>query len=126
MAGLQLEGSMRELLVKFTATTRSQDSNDEFWPEVYGTRADDGLWEAWIEFTPVGGGDPIRTDRETKQPNRDLTMYWAQGLSATYLEGALERALKPITSVERKETRRLVTSPPRSAPPSHTWESRSR
>jgi hypothetical protein len=52
-----------------------------------------GNWQGWIEFVPVGGGPPVRTPRETTQPNRADTIYWASGLSPVYLEGALERAL---------------------------------
>ncbi len=54
---------------------------------------DGGMWQGWIEFVPVGGGDPIRSPRETTQPNRADTEYWATGLSEVYLEGALRRAL---------------------------------
>ena len=115
---------MAELLVKFTEPTR-HESGELYWPAVYGGLADDGLWEAWIEFRAEDGAT-MRTPRETEQPNRDFTRYWAQGLTATYLQGALQRAMKPINSAERKEARRLVTSPPRSAPPSNSWESRSR
>ncbi|MDQ3037683.1 MAG: hypothetical protein M3Y87_35145, partial [Myxococcota bacterium] len=52
-----------------------------------------GSWDAWIVFFPVGGGDPISTDRETTQPNLQAVAYWASGLSPIYLEGALRRAL---------------------------------
>jgi hypothetical protein len=54
-------------------------------------------WQGWIEFIPSNGGDPVRTGRETTQPNRVDTEYWATGVSAVYLEGALRRALaKPV------------------------------
>jgi hypothetical protein len=56
-----------------------------------------GTWEGWIEFVPVAGGEPIRSRRETLQPNRVDTAYWATGVSPVYLEGALRRALtKPV------------------------------
>jgi hypothetical protein len=58
-----------------------------------GSKAADGLWQGWVEFTPVDGGPPIRSPRETTQPNRVDTEYWATGLTPVYLEGALERAL---------------------------------
>jgi hypothetical protein len=52
-----------------------------------------GQWEAWIEFIPVNGGAPATSPRETTQPNRTAAVYWATGLTAIYLEGALGRAL---------------------------------
>jgi len=50
-------------------------------------------WEGWIEFVPLSGGEPRRSGRETTQPNRTDTEYWATGLTQVYLEGALRRAL---------------------------------
>ena len=52
-----------------------------------------GGWQAWIEFLPLAGGPPVHTARETTQPNRTDTEYWATGLTPVYLEGALKRAL---------------------------------
>jgi len=60
-----------------------------------GTPADDGLWQGWIEFTSIGDGSVIRSGRETTQPNHGDALYWATGLTAVYLEGALQRALRP-------------------------------
>jgi hypothetical protein len=58
-----------------------------------------GTWQGWIEFVPIAGGEPVRTSRETTQPNRVDTAYWATGVSAVYLEGALRRALGKPTAV---------------------------
>jgi len=60
------------------------------------------VWEAWIEFLPIGSGPAIRTARETTQPNFTDAQYWASGLTHVYLEGALSRALNPLV-------RRVVT-----------------
>lgn len=60
-----------------------------------GSPMDDSRWQGWLEFEPVDGGDPLRSSRETTQPNRVDTIYWATGLTAVYLEGSLERTLKP-------------------------------
>jgi hypothetical protein len=58
-----------------------------------GRERSDGLWEGWIEFEDTDTGDVVRTVRETTQPNLADLRYWATGLSAVYLEGALSRAL---------------------------------
>jgi hypothetical protein len=60
-----------------------------------GAEMPDGLWQGWIEFLPVANGPAVRSGRETTQPNREDALYWATGLTTVYLEGALERALKP-------------------------------
>ncbi len=67
---------------------------------------DGGAWQGWLEFVPVDGGEPIRSGRETTQPNRTDTEYWASGLTAVYLEGALERARNPLV------VRRVATDTP--------------
>ena len=66
----------------------------EFIPRVCGAPMDHG-WQGWIEFVAADNGDVVRTPRETTQPNRTDLAYWATGLTPTYLEGALVRALKP-------------------------------
>jgi hypothetical protein len=58
-----------------------------------GPMGDGGMWQGWIEFVPLAGGEPLRSPRETTQPNQVDTEYWATGVSAVYLEGALNRAL---------------------------------
>jgi hypothetical protein len=60
-----------------------------------GAAMPDGRWEGWIEFIPIGGGTPLRTPRETTQPNRRDAIYWATGITGIYLEGALKRASNP-------------------------------
>jgi hypothetical protein len=64
--------------------------------QAVGAARSDGLWEGWIEFAPIANGAPVRTPRETTQPNRRDAVYWATGLTAVYLAGALDRALKPL------------------------------
>lgn len=60
------------------------------------------MWEGWLEFAAVDGSDVRRSPRETTQPDRDALVYWATGLSGTYLEGAFRRALEPPVRVVRK------------------------
>jgi hypothetical protein len=58
----------------------------------YMDRQPGGLWEAWLVFFSLGTGAAIATDRETTQGKREHVLYWATGLTPTYLQGALERA----------------------------------
>lgn len=58
-------------------------------------RPDRHIWEGWLEFIADDGSDVRRTPRETTQPDRHAIVYWATGLSPTYLEGALQRTLPP-------------------------------
>ena len=61
-----------------------------------GAMMPDGRWEGWIEFIPIAGGiHVLLTPRETTQPNRSDAVYWATGLTGTYLEGAWKRASSP-------------------------------
>ena len=62
-------------------------------PSVYAEPDVDGGWSAWIVFFPVSGGPPVATDRETTQSTYPALVDWAASLTATYLEGALDRAL---------------------------------
>jgi hypothetical protein len=55
------------------------------------------MWEGWLEFIPQRGGDAVVGHVETTQPEREHLVYWATGLTPVYLEGALQRALKPTT-----------------------------
>ena len=87
---------MAEVLVQIPFDVHSTDGR-AFQPQVCGRQRDDRLWEGWIEFAERGAAFVIRTSRETTQPNRDLIMYWATGLTSAYLEGALERALRLLT-----------------------------
>ena len=82
---------MPEALMEFAELVLSHDGAP-YRARAYGGVMTDGLWEGWIEFIPLDGGTPLRSPRETTQPNRVDTVYWATGLSPTYLEGALVRA----------------------------------
>lgn len=100
---------MAELLVSFTEPTRSA-SGDLYYGRALGKIASDGLWEGWLEFVLAGDEETVRTAGETKQAKRDDLDYWAQGLSATYLEGALARALRPLYPSRAKDNARDNTS----------------
>jgi hypothetical protein len=105
-----------EVLVRFTVPTRSA-TGDLYWGRAVGIRAEDGLWDGWLEFGREGDEEIVRTERETTQPNRFDLLYWAEGISDVYLEGALARALAPVS-------RRAAQSPPElAAPPAPPAES---
>jgi hypothetical protein len=85
---------MAEILVRFTELVQD-DIGTSYQAQASGAVGSDGHWEGWIEF--IGeNGLALRSPRETKQPNRDALLYWAQGLTAAYLEGALHRALNAL------------------------------
>jgi hypothetical protein len=83
---------MAEILAQFHVPVASTDGRS-YLARACGGKAADGLWQGWVEFTPLEGGATIRSPRETTQPNRVDTEYWAGGLTPVYLEGALQRAL---------------------------------
>ena len=82
-----------------------------------GAEMDDTMWQGWLEFEPADGGETVRTPRETTQPNRTDTVYWATGLTVVYIEGALKRALNPIVRSEPGEVPLPAFAEP--APASH-------
>lgn len=84
---------MAETLAHFM-TPVSTPEGLSYEAQACGAADADGLWRAWIEFTPLGRGRRIRTGRETTQPNRLDARYWALGLTQVYLEGALKRAIE--------------------------------
>jgi len=85
--------TMAEFLLRYQAPITGPDGL-KYEARAYGAAIDDDrLWEGWVEFVPIDGGSTIRTPRETTQPNRVNTVYWASGLEPVYLEGALLRAL---------------------------------
>src|SRR5580765_1971897 len=87
---------MAETLQQYPGTIVAEDAT-EYEARACAAPMADGLWHGWIEIVPVGEGHPVRSPRETTQPNRTDAVYWASGLSRIYLEGALRRArAKPI------------------------------
>ena len=108
---------MAELLVSYTEPTRSA-IGDLYYPRAFGRKGSDGLWEGWLEFTRAGDDEAVTTARETVQPNRADLMYWAQGLTQTYLEGALARAQQPTPQLQpAKEPQVFTDSAPRTPQP---------
>src|SRR5436190_15293862 len=65
----------------------------EYVARVYASQQPNGRWDGWFVFFPLHGGRALATDRETTQSSLSAVDYWATGITTTYLEGALERAL---------------------------------
>jgi hypothetical protein len=97
-------GEVAEVLVEFAEPVRNGDGKT-YMARACGSEMPDGMWQGWIEFVP-SEGEPVRSARETTQPNRQDTIYWATGLTPVFLEGCLARALK-------QPFRRLVQPSPR-------------
>ena len=86
---------MAEVLVEFSDVVLMRDGRT-YRARVAGAESGNGMWRGWIEFVSTDG-TVVASGRETTQPNREDTFYWATGLTEVYLEGALDRALNPHT-----------------------------
>ena len=86
---------MAQVLAQFTDVL-TDDDRVSYRAHAVGAEMPDGKWQGWLEFLPLNGATPIRSARETTQPNRTDVVYWATGLTAVYLQGALQRALHPL------------------------------
>ena len=91
---------MGEVLTEYEATIRDKEGR-EYIARACGHECEDGHWEGWLEFVPLDGGVVVRSSRETTQPNRMDTAYWATGLTRVYLDGSLVRALEPVEIARR-------------------------
>jgi hypothetical protein len=85
---------MAEVLVTFSEPVHDS-AGGSYLSRACGAEMDDGRWQGWIEFEALDGSGSYRSPRETTQPNRTDVAYWATGLTPVYLEGALERTLRP-------------------------------
>ena len=85
---------MAEVLVTFAEPVTGPDG-ETYVARACGSEMDDGRWQGWIEFVALDGSGTLRSRRETTQPNFTDVEYWATGLTPVYLEGALERTLRP-------------------------------
>ena len=107
---------MSEVLVQFSEPVRDEQGF-AYTAQACGRVAENDLWEGWIEFIPLGAeGEPLRTSRETTQPNRTDLAYWASGLTMIFLEGALARAKGPTRTL-RRTTVDAIPRYPEPAPP---------
>jgi hypothetical protein len=103
---------MAEVIREFATQLRGNDGRS-YAVQATGRERADGLWEGWLEFLPIGDGEPVSTARETTQPNRKDLLYWAGGLTDPYLDGALARALTPQKKAAPREPGIPVWSDPK-------------
>jgi hypothetical protein len=107
---------MAEALLHFQDPVEAP-SGELYKARACGRETPDGLWQGWLEFTPIAGGRLVRSGRETTQPNRRDTEYWAGGLTLVYLQGALKRALEgPVRIVRARIERPAYQKPGASIP----------
>jgi hypothetical protein len=85
-----------EVLVEFPDVVL-RSGGRTYRARVAGAESGNGMWRGWIEFVS-SDGTMVASGRETTQPNREDTIYWATGLTAVYLEGALDRTLDAHTA----------------------------
>jgi hypothetical protein len=86
---------MAEVLAEYADVVINQDGK-RYSARACGAPTASGQWQGWVEFIEMATGHALRSGRETTQPNRIDTVYWATGLTPVYLEGALRRALHPL------------------------------
>jgi len=85
--------AMDEILQHFDVPIR--DSNDDLYGiYLYGRSRPNDTWQGWLVFERRRDRVRFATPIETTQPNRQAILYWATGLTDTYLEGALTRAMR--------------------------------
>ena len=114
---------MAEVLVEFGEAVTAEDGRN-YTARAVGAEMTDGKWQGWLEFVPLGDGEPVRSSRETTQPNRTDTEYWATGLTYIYLEGALRRALnRPVRPLAKPVNPPLFDGPAEAFTVSETTES---
>lgn len=87
---------MAEVLAEYPDVVIT-DGENRYIARACGAAVPSGQWQGWVEFVDLATGHALRSGRETTQPNRVDAIYWATGLTPVYLEGALQRALHPLT-----------------------------
>jgi hypothetical protein len=109
---------MSETLLTFSEPV--SDARGTYIARAIGRQAADRMWEGWLEFLPVNGREePIISGVESRQPEREHLAYWASGLTPVYLEGALDRARRPLTVRVRTEAPPISDAPAPRIPRTH-------
>lgn len=115
---------MDTVLEQFDSVLRDK-GGETYRVFLYGRSRPHDTWQGWLVFVRERDGRSFDTSVETTQPNREAMRYWATGLTDTYLDGALGRALVPppapavdtimppmiqhgVDSIDREERRREI------------------
>ena len=85
---------MERLLQQFEQAIRDT-TGASYRVYLHGRSRPANTWQGWLVFERLSDGQRFATDVETTQPNAEAIVYWATGLSGTYFDGALSRALRP-------------------------------
>lgn len=101
---------MAEVLRSFDVPVT--DGELRYHARAVGRLAHDGMWEGWLEFVPAAEDeDVIVGGVESRQPEREHLAYWASGLTPVFLEGAFDRARRPMTVHVRAVEEPYSTAP---------------
>jgi hypothetical protein len=106
---------MAQVLLTYHRWPLRLEDGRVYTAQACGRERADGIWEGWLEFVPDDGSVVLRSGRETTQPNLADLEYWATGITAVYLEGAMERTLTSPTVVAEPPPQPAVYDAP--APP---------
>ena len=112
---------MAQVLVSFEEALT--DGDCRYHARVVGRLAEDGMWEGWLEFESTDDPEcePVIGPVESRQPKREHLVYWGNGLTPVFLQGALRRARQPIvmrsravieTPASDRPAKRIIHMPP--------------
>ena len=82
-----------ELVQQFETPVTGRDNNT-YIAYLYARLGSHKTWEGLLTFERTSDGKRFETAVETTQSTRDAVRYWAGGLTQSYFEGALERAMR--------------------------------
>jgi hypothetical protein len=107
--------SAHELILDLEPAVSTSDGR-LYGASVVARAAEDGHWNAWLEFVARGSQEVLRTEIETHQASEADLHGWAMTLSDVYLRGALDRALvsAPETAAHRRAVAQASASRGRS------------
>ena len=103
---------MAELLISYD--TAVVHKTGRYHARSVGRQAEDRMWDGWFEFEPQDNNAPVIIGPvETRQPEHHDLVYWATGITPVFLEGALDRALHPLTIHVRVDDDPVSSAPAR-------------